>query len=94
MKDRSRYRVEGDDLITTVDVSWNEEWNATEQRRHDRIGIRESSRGTPRRFSAVFQKQILKNWTSASNTERPMMWHAAARRCMVVAAIAVWWELN
>jgi len=32
-----KYRVEGNDLITTVDVSWNEEWNGTEQRRHFRI---------------------------------------------------------
>jgi hypothetical protein len=32
-----KYRVEGSDLITTVDVSWNEEWNGTEQRRHFRI---------------------------------------------------------
>ena len=32
-----RYRVEGGDFITTVDVSWNEEWNGTEQRRHYRI---------------------------------------------------------
>lgn len=32
-----RYRVEGDELITTVEVSWNEEWNGTEQRRHFRI---------------------------------------------------------
>jgi hypothetical protein len=31
------YRVEGNDLITLVDVSWNEEWNGTEQRRHFRI---------------------------------------------------------
>jgi hypothetical protein len=31
------YRVEGSDFITTVDVSWNEEWNGTEQRRHYRI---------------------------------------------------------
>ena len=29
-----RYRVEGSDFITTVEVSWNEEWNGTEQRRH------------------------------------------------------------
>ena len=28
-----RYRVEGDQFITTVDVSWNEAWNGTEQRR-------------------------------------------------------------
>jgi hypothetical protein len=32
-----RYRVEGSDFITTVEVSWNEEWNRTEQRRHYRI---------------------------------------------------------
>jgi hypothetical protein len=32
-----KYRVEGDDFITTVDVSWNEIWNGTEQRRHYRI---------------------------------------------------------
>jgi hypothetical protein len=32
-----RYRVEGHDFITVVDVSWNEEWNGTEQRRHFRV---------------------------------------------------------
>lgn len=32
-----RYRVEGSDFITVVDVSWNEAWNGTEQRRHFRI---------------------------------------------------------
>lgn len=32
-----RYRVEGSDFITTVEVSWNEWWNGTEQRRHYRI---------------------------------------------------------
>jgi hypothetical protein len=32
-----KYRGEGNDLITVVDVSWNEEWNGTEQRRHFRI---------------------------------------------------------
>ena len=32
-----RYRVEGNDFITRVDVSWNEEWNGTEQRRHFRL---------------------------------------------------------
>jgi Lipocalin-like domain len=32
-----RYRVEGSDFVTTVDISWNEEWNGTEQRRHYRI---------------------------------------------------------
>ena len=31
------YRVEGHDFITAVEVSWNEEWNGTEQRRHFRI---------------------------------------------------------
>jgi hypothetical protein len=31
------YRVEGDDFITVVELSWNEEWNGTEQRRHYRI---------------------------------------------------------
>ena len=32
-----RYRVEGNDFITRVDISWNEDWNGTEQRRHYRI---------------------------------------------------------
>ena len=32
-----KYRVEGGDFITSVDVSWNEEWNGTEQRRHFKI---------------------------------------------------------
>jgi lipocalin-like protein len=32
-----RFRVEGSDFITLVDVSWNEDWNGTEQRRHFRI---------------------------------------------------------
>jgi hypothetical protein len=31
------YRIEGDEFITLVEVSWNEEWNGTEQRRHFRI---------------------------------------------------------
>ena len=32
-----KYRVAGNDLITVVDASWNEEWNGTEQKRHFRI---------------------------------------------------------
>jgi hypothetical protein len=32
-----KYRLEGDDFITTVDISWNEVWNGTEQRRHYRV---------------------------------------------------------
>jgi len=32
-----RYRVEGNDFVTAVEVSWNESWNGTEQRRHFRI---------------------------------------------------------
>jgi hypothetical protein len=32
-----KYRVEGADFITVVDVSWNEGWNGTEQRRRFRI---------------------------------------------------------
>jgi hypothetical protein len=32
-----KYRVEGNDFITIVDVSWNQDWNGTEQRRHFRI---------------------------------------------------------
>jgi len=32
-----KYHVEGNDFVTTVDVSWNEEWNGTEQRRHFRL---------------------------------------------------------
>ena len=32
-----RYRVEEHDFITKVEVSWNEELNGTEQRRHFRV---------------------------------------------------------
>jgi hypothetical protein len=32
-----KYRVEGSDFITAVDVSWNEVWNGTEQKRHFRF---------------------------------------------------------
>jgi hypothetical protein len=32
-----KYRVEGSDFITVVDVSRNEDWNGTEQRRHFRL---------------------------------------------------------
>ena len=28
-----KYRIEGDELVTTVDASWNESWNGSEQRR-------------------------------------------------------------
>jgi hypothetical protein len=31
------YRLEGDEFITTVDASWNENWNGTEQRRSFKI---------------------------------------------------------
>jgi hypothetical protein len=32
-----KYRVEGDEFITTVEASWNEIWNGTEQRRRFRL---------------------------------------------------------
>ena len=32
-----QYRIEGGDFVTTVDVSWNEEWSNTEQRRHYKL---------------------------------------------------------
>ncbi len=32
-----KYRIEGNEFITTVDASWNEGWNGTEQRRQFRI---------------------------------------------------------
>jgi hypothetical protein len=32
-----RYRIEGDEFVTTVDASWNEAWNGTEQRRKFRF---------------------------------------------------------
>jgi len=32
-----KYRVEGEEFITTVDASWNENWNDTEQRRRFKI---------------------------------------------------------
>jgi len=32
-----KVRLEGDDFVISVDVSWNESWNGTEQRRHFKI---------------------------------------------------------
>jgi Lipocalin-like domain len=32
-----KYRIEGSDLLITVDVSWNESWNGTELKRYCRI---------------------------------------------------------
>jgi hypothetical protein len=32
-----KYRIEGNDFIILVEVSWNEDWNGTEQRRKFRI---------------------------------------------------------
>ena len=32
-----KYRIEGNEFITTVDASWNEGWNGTEQRRRFRL---------------------------------------------------------
>lgn len=32
-----RYRIEGGEFVTTVDASWNEAWNGTEQRRRFRV---------------------------------------------------------
>jgi len=32
-----RYRIEGSDFVTMVDVSWYEVWTGTEQRRHYKI---------------------------------------------------------
>ena len=32
-----KVRVEGKDFIISVDLSWNESWNGTEQKRHFRI---------------------------------------------------------
>lgn len=32
-----KYRIEGDEFITTIDASWKEGWNSTEQRRRFRL---------------------------------------------------------
>lgn len=32
-----KYRIEGNEFITTVNASWNERWNGTEQRRRFRL---------------------------------------------------------
>ncbi|MBZ5700128.1 MAG: lipocalin-like domain-containing protein [Acidobacteriia bacterium] len=32
-----KYRIEGGDVVTTVDVSWNESWTGTDQRRHYKL---------------------------------------------------------
>src|SRR5262245_66441075 len=36
-----KYRIEGNELITIVDVSCNEAWNGAEQRRHCRFEVAE-----------------------------------------------------
>src|SRR5262245_54420936 len=42
-----KYRIEGNDFITVVDVSWNEAWNGTEQRRHVRFECEKHILETP-----------------------------------------------
>jgi hypothetical protein len=32
-----KYRIDGSSFVYTVDASWNESWNGTEQKRHFRI---------------------------------------------------------
>jgi hypothetical protein len=32
-----KYRVDGKEFVTTVEMSWNEEWNGTEQKRYWKI---------------------------------------------------------
>ena len=32
-----KYRVDGNELVTTVEMSWNEAWNGTEQKRYWKI---------------------------------------------------------
>jgi hypothetical protein len=44
-----KYRIESSDFITVVDVSWNEDWNGTEQRRHFRVESYAGFWGAPRR---------------------------------------------
>jgi hypothetical protein len=34
-----KYRIDGSAFVFTVDVSWNESWNGTEQKRHFRIEV-------------------------------------------------------
>jgi hypothetical protein len=53
-----RYRVEGDEFITTVDVSWNEQWNGSEQRRRFRIEGERLSIETAPAPSLVFSGRI------------------------------------
>ena len=49
-----RYRIEQDQFITTVDVSWNEAWNGTEQRRNYELKDGRLSVTAAYQSSAVF----------------------------------------
>jgi hypothetical protein len=59
-----KYRTEGDDFITTVDVSWNEVWNGTEQRRHykingDRLSIVTAPQPSPIYGGKTYHAELL-----------------------------------
>ena len=53
-----KYRIEGDDLVTTVDVSWNEAWNGTEQRRHYKLEGNKLTLVTVPQKSPFFQGKV------------------------------------
>lgn len=52
-----KYPVEGDDFVTTVEVSWNEAWNGTEQRRHFKLEDNKLTIVTVPRPSPINPKQ-------------------------------------
>lgn len=49
-----KYRIENDEFITVVDVSWNEAWNGTEQRRSFELAGGKLSITSARQPSPVF----------------------------------------
>jgi hypothetical protein len=55
-----KYRIEGDDFVTTVDVSWYEVWTGTEQRRHYKLeGDRLTIVSTPQPLGAGPRRNVM-----------------------------------
>ncbi|NYZ63241.1 lipocalin-like domain-containing protein [Luteimonas deserti] len=55
-----RYRIEGDDWITAVDVAWNPAWVGTEQRRQFRLA--------DDRLEVLTPWRVMPNWAEKGDT--------------------------